>query len=101
MTLVANVTHCLKTLHYVSVAIFRTMLELGLHNGKYLKPPAEASKSKQISDELQPGISPHVFKFLAKGMQHSPQPRGSRMHKNSSYISSPHFRNCSVGHVLF
>ncbi|KDR23210.1 ubiquitin carboxyl-terminal hydrolase 5 [Zootermopsis nevadensis] len=39
-------------------------LGLGLLNGKYSQPPAEASEAKQITDELQPGISPHMFKAL-------------------------------------
>jgi uncharacterized UBP type Zn finger protein len=46
------------------LSTFRAKLGLGLLSGKYSKPPAEASKSKQIGDELQPGISPHMFKSL-------------------------------------
>lgn len=39
-------------------------LGVGLLSGKYSKAPAEFSEGKQIGDEWQPGISPHMFKSL-------------------------------------
>lgn len=39
-------------------------LGIGLLSGKYSKPPPEGLKAKQTNDELQPGISPHMFKSL-------------------------------------
>jgi ubiquitin carboxyl-terminal hydrolase 5/13 len=52
-------------LQYFPFLTFRAKLGLGLLSGKYSKPPpAEVSGAKQINDELQPGISPHMFKSL-------------------------------------
>ncbi|KAJ4442782.1 ubiquitin carboxyl-terminal hydrolase 5 [Periplaneta americana] len=39
-------------------------LGMGLLSGKYSKPPPETSDAKHSGEELQPGISPHMFKSL-------------------------------------
>jgi ubiquitin carboxyl-terminal hydrolase 5/13 len=49
---------------YFIPSAFRSKLGIGLLSGKYSKAPPEASKAKQTDDELQPGISPHMFKSL-------------------------------------
>jgi len=70
---------------------------VGLLSGKYSKPPAEFSEGKQISDEWQPGISPHMFKSLI-GKGH---PLFSTKRQQDAQEFFLHFVNTlEVGHVL-
>jgi ubiquitin carboxyl-terminal hydrolase 5/13 len=48
----------------ITLSTFRSKLGVGLLSGKYSKPPPEGSEAKQKNEELQPGISPHMFKSL-------------------------------------
>lgn len=51
-------------LQYFFLFTLRSKLGIGLLGGKYSKVPPEGSKAKQPNDDLQPGISPHMFKSL-------------------------------------
>lgn len=61
---VSNSLHDCILLTKFHLQCFRSKLGVGLLSGKYSKPPPEVLEAKQTSEELQPGISPHMFKSL-------------------------------------
>jgi ubiquitin carboxyl-terminal hydrolase 5/13 len=84
-------------LQYFHLSSFRSKLGIGLLSGKYSKPPPEVSEGKQNNDELQPGISPHMFKSLI-GKGH---PLFSTKRQQDAQEFFLHFVNTlEVGHVL-
>jgi uncharacterized UBP type Zn finger protein len=84
-------------LQYFHLSSFRSKLGIGLLSGKYSKPPPEFSEGGEINDELQPGISPHMFKSLI-GKGH---PLFSTKRQQDAQEFFLHFINTlEVGHVL-